>query len=248
MRKFPPERANVRLHFELNWLGVTAGLLDELRAKCAAQAERFGLRFIEAPVEQIKDISARSAYRAPIPIPLALEPPAIPDLAARLRATMLQSTGNIANWFEFKILERFGFVLDVEGRDRYPETVEVEYLYRTQTAVGGFDYSQFCHKSGLALVQCVGGTAGFLWADNRLYINSPGRGTSRATGSGDNYPMAPVPRLGRGEEARLLREELERFCQDPAALGRFYEEMTPAELDVRLEEKGVNIPGREKEG
>lgn len=237
---------------------MTAGLLDELRAKCAAQAERFGLRFIEAPVEQIKDITTRSAYRAPIPIPLALDPPFIPDLAARLRAhTPDQSTGNIANWFEYKILtDKFGFVLDVEGRERYPETVEVDYLYRVDSAsVGGFDYSQFCHKSGLALVQCVGGVEGFLWADNRLYINSPGRGTGRngagggGGGSGDNYPMAPVPRFDRREEARRMREELTLFCADKEALKRFYEEITPPELEVEVQVEdvgGVDIPIREK--
>jgi hypothetical protein len=166
-----------------------------------------------------------------------------------------QSTGNIANWFEYKILtEKFGFVLDVEGRDRYPETVEVEYLYRVNsTALGGYEYSQFCHKTGLALVQCIGGKEGFLWADNRLYINSPGRGTGRSGngGSGDNYPMAPVPRLGRGEEAKMMREEMARFCQDKEALMRFYEEMTPPELvvsDEKDEKGGLDIPRREKEG
>jgi hypothetical protein len=205
-------------HLELNWLGVTAALLDELRAKCSAQAERHGLRFVEAPVEQIKDISLKCAYRAPHQIRLALAPPVIPDL--HLRLAEQHGTGQIANFFEYAILtQRFGFVLDVEASSRYPETIEVEYGYRKNS---NYEYSQFCHRTGLALVQCIGGEEGFLWADNRLYIAAPSRGRA-----GETYPNAPIVRMGKSDEARALREELEAFCADKEKLAKFYEEATP---------------------
>lgn len=205
-------------HFELNWLGVTAGLLEELRLKCAAQAERFGLRFVEAPVEQIKDISLKCAYRQPVPIPLALAPPFVPDLHLRLAE---HGTGQAANFFEYAILtQKFGFVLDVEASARYPDSIEVEYSYRGQVK---FEYSQFCHRSGLALVQCIGGPQGFLWADNRLFIAAPSR---RGGGQGEAYPNAPIPmKMSRSEEARSLRQELETFCNDKEALQAFYDEV-----------------------
>lgn len=225
-------RTNGRFHFELNWLGVTAGLLEELRSKCAAQAERYGLRFVEAPVEQIKDISRKCAYRAPIVIPLALAPPVIPDM--HLRLAEQGASGQVTNWFEYAILtHKFGFVLDVEASNRYPENVQVEYSYRGQTA---FEYSQFCHRSGLALVQCVGGQAGYLWCDNRLFIAAPTRGRGGTTGTGEVYPNMPVPaKLTKQEEARALRAELEAFCRDPEALKKFYEEITPPPLSQTIE-------------
>ena len=211
-----------RFHFEVNWLGVTAGLLDELRSKCSAQAERYGLRFVEAPVEQIKDLSLKCAYRTAIPIALALAPPNVPDLHLRLAE---HGTGQFAHFFEYAILtQKFGFVLDVEAGSRYPETVEVEYSYRRKAT---FEYSQFCHRSGLALVQCVGGTEGFLWCDNRLFIAAPSRGRGGA-GNADTYTNAPVPlRLTKQEEARTLRAQLEAFCADAEALKRFYEKVLP---------------------
>lgn len=196
-------------HFELNWLGVTAALLEELRQKLSAQSERYGLRFVETPVEQIADIPKKCAYRMPIPIRLALAPPVIPDLHTRLVA-VAHGTGQAENYFEYSILTRkFGFILDVEATDRYPDNIEVVYSYRK--AGVKYTYSQFCHKTGLALVQCVGGEAGFLWSDNRLVVSAP---TRKGVGN-------------RVDEARALRKELEDFCSDAEQLSKFYEEVLP---------------------
>ena len=233
-----------RYHFELNWIGVTAGLLDDLRAKCAAQAERYGLRFVEAPVEQIKDVSRKSAYRGAVPIPLALAPPIVPDLHLRLQE---HDTGQTANYFEYAILtKKFGFILDVEAGSRYPDTIEVEYSYRGKST---FEYSQFCHRSGLALVQCVGGRDGFLWCDNRLFIAAPTRGrVGGGVGSQEAYPNAPVPaKLTRQEEARALRVELEAFCANPQALADFYEQVTPEPLEKQGEGEARAVEQLEEE-
>lgn len=203
---------------------MTASLLDDLKSKCSAQAERYGLRFIEAPVEQIKDTGKKCPYRTAIPIPLALAPPFIPDLHLRLAE---HGTGNAAHFFEYAILtEKFGFALDVESPYRYPDSLDVEYSYRGQAR---FEYSQFVHKSGLALVQCIGGKSGFLWCDNRPFIAAPSRRGAGSTGTGGEYPMAPVaPKMTKAEEATALRRELEDFCNDFEALKKFYEQVTPA--------------------
>jgi hypothetical protein len=195
-----------------------------LKSKCSAQAERYGLRFIESPVEQIKDTSKKCPYRTAISIPLALAPPYIPDLHLRLAE---HGTGNAANFFEYAILtEKFGFVLDVESPYRYPDTLDIEYSYRGQAR---FEYSQFVHKSGLALVQCIGGNAGFLWCDNRPFIAAPTRRGAGATGTGGEYPNAPfAPKQTKQEEATSLRKQLEEFCKDFEALKKFYEEVTPS--------------------
>jgi hypothetical protein len=212
-------------------------------------AERYGLRFVEAPVEQIKDISRKCAYRAAIPIPLALAPPQISDLPSRLTLSE-HGTGNPIHFFEHVLLtQKFGFVLDVEASNRYPDTIGVEYSYRVDGS-GSFEYSQYCHKSGLALVQVIGGEEGFVWCDNRLFIAAPvrGRGGGGTGGSADVYPNMPVPaKLTKQEEARALRAEMERFCSDKEGLKRFYEAVLPplpAEKEV-VEGKEVKVNGTE---
>lgn len=175
---------------------------------------------MEAPVEQIKDIGQKCAYRAPIPIRLALPPPEIPDL--HLRLTEASGSGQCAHYFEYAILtQKFGFVLDLEATERYPDTIEVEYAYRSKAR---FEYSQFVHRSGLALVQCLGREEGFLWADNRPFISAPTRGRQQ---SAESYSGNLTPMATKQEQARQLRSELVAFCADPVALAAFYKEVTP---------------------
>jgi len=201
-----------RFHFELNWIGVTAGLLDDMRQRWSVLAEKHGLRLVEAPVEQIKDIGKKCAYRPCFAIRLALAPPTISDLDERLPEQY-----RTANYFEYAILtKKFGFVLDVEATYRYPDDLEVQYSYR-KAAV--FEHSQFVHRSGLALVQCVGGTQGFLWSDNRLFFSASSRFR------GESYQAASS--LSKQQQADQLREELEAFCADSDALASFYATVLP---------------------
>lgn len=228
-------------HFELHWLGVTAGLLDDLRFKCSTLAERYGLRFVEAPVEQIKDVGAKCAFRAPLQIPLAHAPPIYPDLHLRLAETT--GPGQCAQFFEYAILtQKFGFVLDVEATDRYPETIDADYAYRQKAK---FEYSQFVHRSGLALVQCIGREEGFLWVDNRPFISAPTRGRSQSVESTQGI----TPMASKQEQARALREEFMAFCADKQALNKFYQEVTPPlPIEIALSTPAVYLGSDETEG
>lgn len=185
-----------------------------MRQKWNVVAERHGLRLVEAPVEQIKDIGKKCAYRACVPIKLAKPPPSVADLGERLPEAI-----RTANYFEHSILtQKFGFVLDVEATNRYPDHIEVEYSYR-QAAI--FDHSQFVHRSGVALVQCVGGQEGFLWSDNRLFFSASSRYRS------EQYATVDGQNLTRQQQADRIRQELEAFCGDVRALEQFYESVLP---------------------
>ncbi|WWC87875.1 uncharacterized protein L201_002773 [Kwoniella dendrophila CBS 6074] len=264
-------------HFELNWLGVTAALLEELRQKVSIQAERYGLRFIETPVEQLIDLPLKCAYRTAIPITLAVKPPIIKDLHERL-LSIGHGTGQVENYFEYCILtKKFGFILDVEESNRYPENLDIEYSYRKNK----FDYSQFVHKSGLALIQCLNDSKGFLWSDNRLILssnsstsnfssvkrransnntsnnnnnhsnhNNHNNNNGSANGGGGGNNANHNNNNNRYEEVRLLRKELEDFCNDKEKLKKFYEEMTPplpGDL-IGDESNEENVEEKEEEG
>ncbi|THU87258.1 hypothetical protein K435DRAFT_821688 [Dendrothele bispora CBS 962.96] len=190
-------------HFELQWVGTTARYIEDQLRQWNKTIERYGLKLVEAYVSQIGDIRERNAFQSCFPIRLAVAPPIVPDLHARVPEGTL-----INRYFEYALLKRFGFIIDVEAADLYPEQIDVIYSYRRSP----FKYSQFVHRTGVAFVQVLGGRSGFLFLTNRLM--GPGR-MGTALKSKDHRPAA---------EADKIRTELFEFCSKSDELNKFYDE------------------------
>jgi len=122
------------------------------------------LKLVEAYVTQISDIHECNAFQSCFPLKLAVPPPNVPDLERRV----VEGT-QTKHYFEYALLRRFGFIVDIEAADLYSDQVDVEYSYRRSP----FKYSQFVHRSGVAFVQVLDGSRGFLFLTNRL--TAPGR-------------------------------------------------------------------------
>jgi DEP domain-containing protein 5 len=230
-------------HFELQWIGTTARFIEDAIRSWQKVIEKYGLRLVETYVTQISDIRERNAFQSCFPLQLAVPPPIVPDLHTRLN--LPAGTNQTAKYFEYKLLEKFGFIVDVEAAELYPDHVDVVYSYRRSA----FTYSQFVHRSGVAFVQVLGGSRGLMFLTNRLI--GPGRmhqqgpgfggvaggdygGESRGGGGGGD-------RSGSGSRERInvvhnkygvrptvaageIRQELEKFCGDKKALEKFYDE------------------------
>ncbi|KEP52401.1 vacuolar membrane-associated protein IML1 [Rhizoctonia solani 123E] len=190
-------------HFELNWLGTTARFIDDVIISWNHALKRYGLKIVEAYVDQITDINRTNVFQSCFPISLALAPPTIPDLAKRV-----PEGTQVEQYFECAILKHFGYILDISAGTNYPESVEVFYSYRRDP----FTYSQFVHKSGLAFCQVVGGTEGFRWLTNRLL--APG-----------NYAMGAQGKPKHHTRADEIRRELGAFCADETRLREFYDDV-----------------------
>ncbi|KAI0323325.1 hypothetical protein GY45DRAFT_1236384, partial [Cubamyces sp. BRFM 1775] len=68
------------------------------------------------------------------------------------------------HYFESALLRKWGFVLDIEAASHYPNQINVVYSYRRSP----FKYSQWVHRSGVAFIQVLGGSQGYLFLTNRL--------------------------------------------------------------------------------
>lgn len=238
---------------QLHWLGTTARFIEDTVQNWTRAMERYGLRLIEAPIGQICDVGKQNPFQAAVLIHLSLPPPATSSYGH-----LLPPHVNPGEYFEWALLRRFGFVLDQEAANRYPNDVEIIY----QSRPSRFDYSQFVHRSGVAFVQVVGGRQGFLWLNNRLF-NSPvnpagglglqkldrshgGRGGRLArdgngrSGNGPDSVTRPGDNGRRGQDREVpdadrVRREFESFCADPVALHAFY-------LDVLLGMQAATRP------
>lgn len=205
--------ASTCFHFELQWIGTTARCIDDILRQWNRAIDKYGLRLVEAYVTQISDIRERNPFQSCFPIPLALEPPHVPDLESRVP----EGTQTVL-YFECALLRKLGFVLDIDAGSSYPERqVDVVYSYRREP----FKYSQWVHRSGVAFIQVLGGQEGFLFLTNRLL--APGK----------FGPALKHQRSGfAAEEVRMM---LQRMCSDSEALALFYREEL-ANLAAGLEE------------
>ncbi|CCM05881.1 uncharacterized protein FIBRA_08118 [Fibroporia radiculosa] len=199
-------------HFELQWLGTTARCIDDLLRQWSRTIERYGLKLVEAYVTQICDIRDRNPFQSCFPLPLAVPPPIVPDLNKRVPEGM-----QTRHYFEYAILRKFGFVLDIEAASFYPDQTDVVYSYRRSS----YKYSQWVHRSGVAFVQVLGGSQGFLFLTNRLM--APGR-----IGTALKYQRPAAA-------ADEIRSKLQSLCSDPVALTHLYDEEL-GQLDHDLEE------------
>lgn len=198
-------------HFELQWIGTTARCIDDLLRQWSRAIERYGLKLVEGYVTQICDIRDRNPFQSCFPLPLVLEPPKIPELEKRI-----PEGTQTANYFESALLRKFGFVLDIEAGDLYPDQVDVVYSYRRSP----FKYSQYVHRSGVAFVQILGGKDGYLFLTNRLM------GYGRLGTFKSQYPAVA---------AEGIRKNLHQFCSDEDSLRKFYDEEISS-LEPALEE------------
>ena len=194
-------------HFELHWIGTAARCIEDMLRVWTRTIERYGLTLVEAYVSPISDIADRNPFQSCFPVGLAVQPPIVVDIEKRVPE---HRQGEAAHYFEYALLRRFGFVLDIEATNSYPAQVDAVYSYRRAP----FAYSQFVHRSGVAFVQVLGGTQGFLFLTNRLM--GSGRIGSNPVGVG----RAPRPAAGAEE----LRIKLQLFCADKDALVKFYDE------------------------
>ncbi|KAF8899598.1 hypothetical protein CPB84DRAFT_1681083 [Gymnopilus junonius] len=188
-------------HFELQWIGTTARCIEDQLRLWSRTIERYGLKLVEAYVTQISGIREHNAFQSCYPMRLAHPPPVIPDLEKRLPDGVQP-----VNYFEYVLLQKFGFIVDVEAADLYPETVDVVYSYRRSP----YEHSQFVHRSGVAFIQLLGGYKGFLFLTNRLM--GPGR-----MGSAKSKEHQPAV------AAEAIRQQMAEFCMDKERLQQFYD-------------------------
>ncbi|TDL24891.1 hypothetical protein BD410DRAFT_801634 [Rickenella mellea] len=187
-------------HFELNWIGTTARCIEDVVRLWSRTIERYGLKLVEAYVTQISDIRDRNPFQSCFPLRPVIPAPIVPDLEKRV-----PEGTQTAHYFEHALLRKFNFILDIEAGELYSDRVDVFYSYRRSS----FAHSQFVHRTGVAFVQVLGGSQGFLFLTNRLM--APGR-------------MGESRRGRPAEAAEELRKQMQAFCADRGALIRFYDE------------------------
>ncbi|OBZ91330.1 hypothetical protein A0J61_00592 [Choanephora cucurbitarum] len=194
-------------HIQLNWLGCTAQLIQELVQNWSRQAERCGLKLVEGSVDQaFEDSENNNPFQCPVPIPMAVPPPSVDELIAKSKIEVP------AQFYEIALVRHLQFVLDVEADFNFEraksEGVDLEYSNIKEV----YKYDQYIHQSGVAFVQIRPEKQGFYWVNNRLYTNhSPILIANR---------RQPSTQMCHPD---ILRNTFQEHCSDPNWLNEFWE-------------------------
>ncbi|EKG13408.1 hypothetical protein MPH_09434 [Macrophomina phaseolina MS6] len=152
-------------HIRIDWMNVTAKLIEDAINTWATSVEKYGLRLVELPIAEAATIGKTHPFRAPYMIRLACPPP-----KGQLQYFDSTSFGPQRQSDKFiyhkAILRKLGFVLDMEAASCFPSDVDVTYSWGKPD----YKFTQFIHKSGVLLAQ-ITDDGDFLLLANRLCNN-----------------------------------------------------------------------------
>jgi DEP domain-containing protein 5 len=153
-------------HIRIDWMNVTAKLIEDAIQAWATTAERYGLRLIQAPIGEACTIIESQPFRSPYFVKLVSPPPAQQPLTYFDATSLAPQVSTSRHYYQKAILKKLHFVLDVEAAQNFPANVEVTYSWGRPE----YKYSQYIHRSGVLLVQ-ITDEGDFLLFANKLYNN-----------------------------------------------------------------------------
>jgi hypothetical protein len=137
-------------HIRIDWMNVTAKLIEDTIVTWATSVEKYGLKLVEVPIAEVADIVEYHPFRSPYAVKLALQPPqAQPEAIwdSMQYSPQYSKTDRFA--YHKALLRKLNFVLDMEAASAFPSNIDVTYSW------GNPDYkhNQFIHRSGTLLAQ-----------------------------------------------------------------------------------------------
>ncbi|ORY02057.1 hypothetical protein BCR34DRAFT_493449 [Clohesyomyces aquaticus] len=153
-------------HIRIDWMNVTAKLIEDSIVSWATNIEKYGLKLVEVPIAEASNITSHHPFRSPYTIKLALQPPKQQPEQIWDTAHFSPQAKTDKFVYHKALLRKLNFVLDMEAADCFPADVNVTYSW------GKPDYksTQFIHRSGTVLAQ-ITNEGSFLLLANRLAHN-----------------------------------------------------------------------------
>jgi hypothetical protein len=185
-------------HIRVDWMNVTAKLIEDAIESWAREAAQYSLRLVEVPIAEACAITDINPFRRPYLIKLVEPPPNQQPVTYYDPGSLVPQAQPGRNFYQRAILKKFDFVLDMEAASNFPSNVDVSYSWGKPD----FKYSQYIHRTGTVIAE-ITDEGDFLLLANRLYSNRAASAREkelRAAGN-DSQPAAPGP----GPGGRMLQ-------------------------------------------
>ena len=154
-------------HIRIDWMNVTAKLIEDAIVTWATSVEKYGLKLVEVPIGELANITDYHPFRSPYHIKLAIQPPQNQTEAmwdSMHFSPQYSRTDRFA--YHKALLRKLNFVLDMEAASAFPSEIEVSYSWGKPD----YKYTQFIHRTGGLLAQ-ITEDGNFMVLANRLAHN-----------------------------------------------------------------------------
>lgn len=151
-------------HIRIDWMNVTAKLIEDAIVTWATSVEKYGLRLVEVPIAELANITDYHPFRTPYHIKLAMQPPSNQTEVmwdSMHFSPQYSRTDKFA--YHKALLRKLNFVLDMEAANAFPPDIDVSYSWGSPD----YKYTQFIHRSGSLLAQ-ITNDGNFMVLANRL--------------------------------------------------------------------------------
>ena len=153
-------------HIRVDWMNVTAKLIEDAIESWSREASAHGLRLVELPIAEAVAITDINPFRQPYLVKLAVQPPTQSPVTYFDPHSFGPQAQPGKHVYQRAILKKFDFVLDTEAASNFPSNVDVSYSWGKPN----FRYTQYIHRSGAILAQ-ITDEGDFLLLANRIYAN-----------------------------------------------------------------------------
>lgn len=192
-------------HIRVDWMNVTAKLIEDAIEGWAREAAQYSLRLVEVPIAEACAITDINPFRRPYLIKLAQPPPDKQPVTYYDAGSLVPQAQPGRNFYQRAVLKKFDFVLDMEAASNFPSNVDVSYSWGKPD----FKYSQYIHRSGTLIAE-VTDEGDFLLLANRLYSNRAASAREKEMRGSDAQQQdrggGPPPGPGRGGGAAMLQQ------------------------------------------
>lgn len=149
-------------HIRLEWLATTPKLLDDLIGNWSRVCERFGLRLIELPWQELCTIPSTNPFHSFVEIRLSINPWEDPEF----HDTQLLSQSKF--YYHINLLTKSGFMLDNRASTLL-EKDDIQFDVQYSWGKPEFKYAQYIHYTGTYIAEIRENGDLFL-APNNIYI------------------------------------------------------------------------------
>lgn len=206
-------------HIRLEWLTATPKLIDDLISNWSRLAERYGLKLVEIPWDELCNIPKINPFHSFMNIKLAINP--WQDLEFKDETIFREQKF----FYHIYLLEKSGFLLDNRASKFFQSEKTNSYQIIYSWGKPMFKYAQYIHYTGSCMAE-IRESGDFFLAPNNLHISRMNTG---------NIGSKASSHLKFTSDAQKIMLNFRKTCENYESLRDIFLEAKEKHIDNRVD-------------